>query len=572
MGALLRSAAAPAGGVRDRRADASGRRARWRGRGERGSSERGRPPRTGRSVTTRTGRLPTTPARRGGPTGERVLAEGRRLRELGLEPTLFCGGGWYTDADVAAACAELGYVDCTPRARRPSYLAPGEAWASLAEPARIRLPSGRLLAAIPTTHSLGDLARALSRPRSLPSLVHVYFHDTDLAGRAADAAVRALLILLGSHAGDRASSNRREQGLAKSPSSAPTAPRALRGTACARGSKLHGVSKAAPPAETPQPVPVPAPAGRDVRASRVYVLSRGPIVGLVRRALSVLALVALDVAGLALGHLPRTRHARARPRRGRHPLGAALERGPGRVAEVRCTDHGARVRSVGALPAAGAAARVRAHPVLPDRRRLDRAGVRHRHRLRLHDVRADPDRGARLRLDDRAAARVLRVRVARADARGWGSGDASSWSGRARPSPSCGTASRRPAAAWPTSSSEPSPRTAFPGCRLLGSRDELASVLEDVRPDEVILSEAHFDERTVLKIVEQAHRQGIKVRLAPDTTELLVQRGEYVPGHGRAALRATPAGPHRVGLGSQAHLRHRRQRRSSPCSSCRSGC
>ena len=57
-------------------------------------------------------------------------------------------------------------------------------------------------------------------------------------------------------------------------------------------------------------------------------------------------------------------------------------------------------------------------------------------------------------------------------------------------------------------------------------------MLEDVRPDEVILSEADFEERTVLEIVEQAHRQGIKVRLAPDTTELLVQRGEYVPGQG----------------------------------------
>jgi len=132
----------------------------------------------------------------GGSTGERVLEEGRRMRELGLEPTLFCGGGWYTDVDVAAACAELGYVDCTPRARRPPYLALGEVWASLAESAHIRLPSGRLLAAIPTTHSLGDLARALPRPRSLPPLVHVYFHDTDLADRRRIVALRALLIVL----------------------------------------------------------------------------------------------------------------------------------------------------------------------------------------------------------------------------------------------------------------------------------------------------------------------------------------------------------------------------------------
>ena len=79
-------------------------------------------------------------------TGERVLAEGTRLRELGLTPTLFCGGGWYTDDEVAEACAELGYVDCTPRARRPPYLAQGERWASLAAPAVVELPSGRPLA------------------------------------------------------------------------------------------------------------------------------------------------------------------------------------------------------------------------------------------------------------------------------------------------------------------------------------------------------------------------------------------------------------------------------------------
>jgi len=127
----------------------------------------------------------------GGGTGDRVLAEGMRLRELGLSPTLFCGGGWYTDVEVAEACAELGYVDCTPRARRPPYLAAGERWASLDNLAVIELPSGRTLGAIATTHSLGDLARLLPR-RDLPELVHVYFHDTDLL----DARRRALLRLV----------------------------------------------------------------------------------------------------------------------------------------------------------------------------------------------------------------------------------------------------------------------------------------------------------------------------------------------------------------------------------------
>src|SRR5574340_906804 len=39
-------------------------------------------------------------------TGERVLVEGRSLRGYGLAPTLFCGGGWFTDLSVAEACAE----------------------------------------------------------------------------------------------------------------------------------------------------------------------------------------------------------------------------------------------------------------------------------------------------------------------------------------------------------------------------------------------------------------------------------------------------------------------------------
>jgi exopolysaccharide biosynthesis polyprenyl glycosylphosphotransferase len=70
------------------------------------------------------------------------------------------------------------------------------------------------------------------------------------------------------------------------------------------------------------------------------------------------------------------------------------------------------------------------------------------------------------------------------------------------------------------------------GLRALGAQPDLARVLQGTRPDEVILAEADFDEHTVLEIVDQAHRQGIKVRLAPDATELLIQQGEYVPGQG----------------------------------------
>ena len=48
------------------------------------------------------------------------------------------------------------------------------------------------------------------------------------------------------------------------------------------------------------PDPTPGEPG-DIRRSRVYLLSRGPVFGLVRRAVSIAALVAADVAGLALG-------------------------------------------------------------------------------------------------------------------------------------------------------------------------------------------------------------------------------------------------------------------------------
>jgi hypothetical protein len=130
-----------------------------------------------------------------GATGTRVRAEGERMHERALTPTLFCGGGWYTDLDVAEACAALGYVDCTPRAERPPYLPAGESWASLAAPCVVGLPSGRTLGAIPTTHSLGDLARALRR-RALPDFVHVYFHDTDLLDRRRRGLLTVLLPLL----------------------------------------------------------------------------------------------------------------------------------------------------------------------------------------------------------------------------------------------------------------------------------------------------------------------------------------------------------------------------------------
>jgi exopolysaccharide biosynthesis polyprenyl glycosylphosphotransferase len=65
---------------------------------------------------------------------------------------------------------------------------------------------------------------------------------------------------------------------------------------------------------------------------------------------------------------------------------------------------------------------------------------------------------------------------------------------------------------------------------LLGDMKALPRVLATHRVDEVILADSDFGERELLETVEQAHRRGVKVRIAPKTTELLVQRADYVPG------------------------------------------
>ena len=106
----------------------------------------------------------------GGNPAERVRRDAEWMRAQGLEPQFFCGGGWYTDAAVQESVRALGLVDCTERGGGP---APG---------------------VLPTTHSLGALARAVLGP--LPGYVHAYFHDYDLLdARRRLALVTALTVL-----------------------------------------------------------------------------------------------------------------------------------------------------------------------------------------------------------------------------------------------------------------------------------------------------------------------------------------------------------------------------------------
>ena len=80
-----------------------------------------------------------------------------------------------------------------------------------------------------------------------------------------------------------------------------------------------------------------------------------------------------------------------------------------------------------------------------------------------------------------------------------------------------------------------------------------------------------FADRELLELVEEAHRVGVKVKIAPRTTELLLQRAEYIPGEGAAAVRAAPAGARRLGVGGEARLRPRRVELRDRRRVCRSG-
>jgi hypothetical protein len=114
---------------------------------------------------------PTHARPTGGDPAARVRRDAEWVRAQGLEPRLFCGGGWYTDDAVRTTVTELGLVDCTPRDGEPRD------------------------GVLPTTHSLGQLARAVLGP--LPPYVHVYFHDYDLLDPWRRRALVAALSLLG---------------------------------------------------------------------------------------------------------------------------------------------------------------------------------------------------------------------------------------------------------------------------------------------------------------------------------------------------------------------------------------
>lgn len=60
--------------------------------------------------------------------------------------------------------------------------------------------------------------------------------------------------------------------------------------------------------------------------------------------------------------------------------------------------------------------------------------------------------------------------------------------------------------------------------------EEVAALLDGQRVDELIVAYDEVGEHVLAEIVEGAHRRGVKVRVAPRPSELIMKRAEYVPG------------------------------------------
>jgi exopolysaccharide biosynthesis polyprenyl glycosylphosphotransferase len=297
------------------------------------------------------------------------------------------------------------------------------------------------------------------------------------------------------------------------------------------------VPSEAPPKPVPSATgPVPEGAG-DIRRSRVYILSRGALVGLLRRVVSVGALVAADVLGLALGvylalvlrsvvygdtvywsllwdtgpaewlpflvpitvlvflqaglYAPRERRAGSGRVLAALVLVALIVLAFGLGTDYDFTTSGliptavaTSALSIGLLRAAYDSASLELMRLAGVRRRLVLVG--------------EGESLAHLEKQLRATQGGLGVDVVETFA------------------PIRGRAT------------------------LAGELERLAALLGRERPDELVLAEADFDEETVLGVVELAHREGVKVKLAPTTTELLVHEGEYVPGQGLPLFELRP--------------------------------
>ena len=68
------------------------------------------------------------------------------------------------------------------------------------------------------------------------------------------------------------------------------------------------------------------------------------------------------------------------------------------------------------------------------------------------------------------------------------------------------------------------------GLKDLGRLEELEGHFETETIDEVVIADPAFPEEQAVELVDRCHRHGVRVRVAPSTMEILMDRVEFVPG------------------------------------------
>ena len=79
------------------------------------------------------------------------------------------------------------------------------------------------------------------------------------------------------------------------------------------------------------------------------------------------------------------------------------------------------------------------------------------------------------------------------------------------------------------------------------------------RVQEVIIADPDFPEERAVELVDQCHRRGVTVRIAPSTMEILVHRAEFVPGASVPLFELRPPVFDGFDYFAQAHVRLRRR-------------
>ncbi len=110
-----------------------------------------------------------------------------------------------------------------------------------------------------------------------------------------------------------------------------------------------------------------------------------------------------------------------------------------------------------------------------------------------------------------------------------------------------------------------SPRSSD-GLRDFGSLENLERNFDSI--DEVLIADPAFPQEEAVELVDRCHRHGVRVRVAPSTMEILMDRVEFVPGQSLPLFELKPPVFDGVDFVVKRGVRPRRRRAAARCS-CR---